>query len=121
MRFYQAAKPYIDEKLTKASEAAERREYDKSFTMLEDAHVIGQQSTYFHTLVHFRMLQHGLWLHDYKEVFGQLLRLIGALTKTAMGFIPAGNTGGVNVNPFKSMPVSQQNQTILSKIKHAQS
>lgn len=121
MRFYQAAKPYIDEKLTKASEATKRCEYDKGFAMLEDAHVIGQQSTYFHTLVHFWMLQHGLWLRDYKEVLRQLFRLIGALTKTALGLIPAGNTGGANVNPCKPMSVSQQNQAILAKIKHAQS
>lgn len=38
-----------------------------------------------------------------------------------MGFIPAGNTGGPNVDPFKPMPVSQQNQAILARIKYAQS
>lgn len=121
MTFNQAAKPYIEEKLKQAYEARMRHDFDKSFALLEDAHVIGQQSTYFHSLVHLKMLQHGLILGEWKEVVGQLFRLIGALSKTAIGFIPTGNTGGANVNPFKPMPLSAENRVTIEKIKRAQS
>ena len=39
----------------------------------------------------------------------------------AVGLLPEGNTGGANVSPFKPMPISQANNAILDKIKHAQS
>ncbi|GAC29802.1 DUF3703 domain-containing protein [Brumicola pallidula] len=121
MTFNQAAKPYIEDKFKQASKAQACRKYDKSFALLEDAHVIGQQSTYFHSLVHLKMLRHGLAMRNYKEVTGQLCRLIGAFTKTAIGLIPTGNTGGANVNPFRPMPISAQNKETIARIKHAQS
>lgn len=121
MNFNQAAKPYIEDKLKQASKAQVCRKYDKSFALLEDAHVIGQQSTYFHVLVHLKMLRYGLAIRDYKEVTGQLFRLVGAFTKTAIGLIPTGNTGGADVNPFSTMPISAQNKETIAKIKYAQS
>lgn len=36
---------------------------------------------------------------------GQVIRIIGAATKTAMGLVPERNTGGLNVNQFKRMAV----------------
>ena len=94
---------------------------ETEFKALEDAHVIGQHSTFHHTRVHYEMLKFGLKRKDTKEVFGQLFRLIGAVTKTAIGLLPEGNTGGANVSPFKPMPISQANKAILDEIKHAQS
>jgi len=49
-------------------------------------------------------------------VFGQVVRLVGAFTKTAIGLVPIGNTGGANISPFKSLPVSKANQAILDEI-----
>ncbi|GAB54494.1 hypothetical protein GPUN_0347 [Glaciecola punicea ACAM 611] len=111
----------IEDKLNPASQAQLRREYNKSFALLEDAHVIGQQSTYFHSLVHLKMLRHGLSMRNYKEVMWQLCRLIDAFTKTAIGLIPTGNTGGANVNRFRQMPISEKNKETIARIKHAQS
>jgi hypothetical protein len=121
MRYYQAATPFVEAKLKDYSIAARAKQYNAAFHHLEDAHVIGQHSTYLHCLAHYYMFKHGIKQRDTKEIIGQALRLVGALTKTAIGFIPTGNTGGANVNPFKPLPVSQDNQIILDKIKYAQS
>jgi hypothetical protein len=107
---------FIKQKMNQYELALAQGEHKKAFSMLEDAHVIGQQSTYFHCLVHYKMLRHGLRYRDFREVFGQVVRLVGAFTKTAIGLVPIGTTGGVNVSPFKSMPVSKANQVILDEI-----
>lgn len=121
MNFTQAAKPYLVKKLNHAHESFANRDDEAGFKALEDAHVIGQRSTYYHTLVHYKMLKYGLKRSNVKEVLGQIFRLIGAITKTAIGLLPAGNTGGTNVSPFKPMPISPENTAILEKIKHARS
>ena len=121
MTFYQAAKPFVQEKLNAYSNAFAAGKDEDAFRHLEDAHVIGQHSTRLHCMAHYYMLKHGLKHGDIKECLGQILRLIGALTKTAFGLIPNGNTGGANISPFKPLPISQTNQIILDKIRHAQS
>ncbi|GAB55791.1 hypothetical protein GPUN_1675 [Glaciecola punicea ACAM 611] len=125
MTFNQAAKPFINDKLEKASDALTQKRRQLSFQLLEDAHVIGQQSTYCHCLVHLKMLQFGLKTRNTKEVIGQCFRLVGAATKTIFGGVPKGNTGGVNVSPFTPMSISVGNQAIIDeikvKMKHAQS
>lgn len=120
MSYYQAAKPFVEGKLKDYSKAIHNKQYDSAFHHLEDAHVIGQHSTYLHCLVHFHMLKHGIQQRDPKEIIGQVFRLVRALTKTAIGFIPTGNTGGANVSPFKTLPISDENQKILEQINYAQ-
>jgi Protein of unknown function (DUF3703) len=92
-----------------------RREIDASkraanarteFAHLERAHVLGQASTALHVAAHLRMAAWSLRERDLKELRGQLLRVVGAATKTAIGWVPSGNTGGVNVSPFKSLPTA---------------
>jgi hypothetical protein len=117
MTFNEAAKPYINQKLIDASNAATLNDTQRSFALLEDAHVIGQQSTYFHCLVHYKMLLHGMRQRDVKEVFGQVFRFIGAATKTMLGWVPLGNTGGSSVSPFRPMPISAENRAVLADIK----
>ncbi len=91
------------------------------FNALEDAHVIGQHSTYHHTRVHYEMLKFGIERRDLKEIFGQIFRMLGALTKTPIGLLPEGNHGGANVGPFKPMYFSTENKAILEQIRNAQS
>ena len=117
MNFTQSATPYVNQKLSQASIAFSQHNNKAGFKSLEDAHVIGQHSTYHHTVVHYEMLKFGVKQRDIKEVFGQIFRIIGALTKTAIGLLPEGNTGGANVSPFKPMPISPENKAILKKIR----
>jgi hypothetical protein len=98
----------IDAAATSKSDAAE------SFRRLERAHVLSQGSTREHVRVHWHMLVWGLRQRDWHEVAGQILRIAGAATKTAFGWVPIGNTGGANVNPLKPMPVPRDLADILA-------
>lgn len=84
-----------------------------SFRRLERAHVLSQVSTVAHVRVHWHMLVWGIRQGDVREVVGQILRIAGALIKTALGMVPLGNTGGANVSPFKPMPVPEDLAAIL--------
>lgn len=90
-----------------------------AFRHLERAHVLGQASTYDHTRVHWRMLRFGLMNRDLVEIWGQIIRLIGSVTKTPFGIYPRGNTGGANVYFFKRMPVPDDLQMILDGSKNS--
>jgi len=39
------------------------------------------------------------------EAIGQVMRIVGAATKTAIGWVPEGNTGGARISPFKRLPI----------------
>lgn len=97
------------EKLSAAGDAA------AAFRHLERAHVLGQSSTYHHTRIHWLMLKHGVRERDAKEIVGQVLRIGGAATKTPLGIYPKGNTGGVNVSPFRSMPIEKDLAKIMAE------
>jgi hypothetical protein len=85
------------------------------FAHLERAHVLGQASTREHVCVHWRMLLWA-WRHrDAREFFGQVYRLTGAATKTFIGLVPTGNTGGANVSPFKPMPIDPELDAIIRR------
>jgi hypothetical protein len=75
--------------------------------------VLSQLSTREHVRVHWHMLVWGLRQRDMKEIAGQVLRIAGAATKTAIGLVPLGNTGGANVSPLKPMPVPADLAEIL--------
>lgn len=63
------------------------------------------------------MLKVGLRMRSVREIWGQMIRVIGAVTKTPFGIYPKGNTGGSNVYFFKRMPVPADLQQILDKAK----
>lgn len=113
--FYNNIKPYVDVELTAAKQARKNGNYLVEFKHLENAHVLGQASTLLHTKVHVMMLFWAIRQDNTREFFGQVFRIIGAATKTAIGFIPYGNTGGSNVSPFKVLPVSSNLKTIINK------
>jgi len=89
------------------------QDYDAEFRHLERAHILGQASTIEHVRVHALMFAWALRQRKASEGLGQILRIIGAATKTALGLVPMGNTGGSNVSPFKPMPIPTDLQRIL--------
>lgn len=99
---------HVNRELDLAIEARRLNNAKLEFRHLENAHVLGQESTYLHTKVHCLMLMWGLRHRNLREVVGQLLRIIGAATKTALGLVPSGNTGGSNISPFAKLPLNQQ-------------
>ncbi len=115
--FRSRIKGSVDVELTEASARVRDNDLATAFRHLERAHVLGQASTIEHTRVHLLMLKVGWKRKDWREVLGQLLRIVGASTKTPLGIYPAGNTGGADVSAFKPMPISSDLQ---AKIKEAQ-
>ena len=113
--FHKNIKPYVDLELTFAKQARRQGDVRVEFTHLENAHVLGQASTLLHTKVHVLMFLWAVRQVNLKEGIGQVMRIVGAATKTAIGFIPAGNTGGANVSPFKVLPVSHKFAAIIAK------
>jgi hypothetical protein len=105
--------PAVSTELRAASAQEAAGQTEVSFRHLERAHVLGQASTFQHVRVHAQMLTWAVRHRAPREAAGQVLRIIGAATKTALGWIPNGNTGGSNISPFKPLPVPPDLQKVL--------
>jgi hypothetical protein len=110
MSFADNIRPYVDAELRAA-----RADPEHEFTHLERAHVLGQDSTREHVRVHCRMLAWAWRQRNARELFGQLFRLLGAATKTFVGLVPTGNTGGSNVSPVRPMPIDPELAAIIER------
>ncbi|MFL1452840.1 DUF3703 domain-containing protein [Marinobacter sp. GN3S48] len=113
--FSQRIAPYVEAELADAVQARSVGNPQQEFTHLERAHVIGQESTYWHVKVHVLMLVWAVRNHSVREALGQVLRIVGAATKTAFGLVPQGNTGGANVSPFRKMPIAPELAALIQK------
>lgn len=111
--FAQRIRPFVQAELDAAQAHESRGEFASAFRRLERAHVLGQASTREHVRVHAAMLRWAIGQGAPREVFGQLLRLLGASTKTAWGAVPKGNTGGADVSPLKPMPIPPDLQSLI--------
>lgn len=79
-----------------------------AFAALERAHVLGQCDFGRHLRVHWSMLRVGWGLADRREVMGQWMRIVLVPLGHLFGQLPAGNTGGANVNAFEPMAISPE-------------
>ena len=95
-----------------AREFYANQELKRAFIHLERAHILGQSYVIPHTISHWWMFKIGLRRRDGKEIFGQIFRIIASLLVSRV-WVPLGNTGGVNVSPFKPMKVPADINTIL--------
>lgn len=103
--FSKAISPFVEEELFKSKQALVVDDYPTAFKHLENAHVLGQESTYWHVKVHCLMLWWAVKNNDFYEIYGQAIRILGAAVLTTVNGVPAGNTGGSNVSPVKTMPI----------------
>ena len=108
-------KPHFEAELKDAALRNTQRDPAGSFTHLERAHVLGQSSTRLHVMAHWHMLTWAVRNARPGEFVGQVMRIVGAATKTAMGLVPEGNTGGSNISPFKRMAVRGDLAAIIEK------
>ncbi|RTE66102.1 DUF3703 domain-containing protein [Amphritea opalescens] len=115
--FSQKIAPYVEIELANAKRESSGGDAQQAFVYLERAHVIGQESTYWHVKVHILMLVWAVRNRSFREVFGQVFRIVGAATKTVFGLVPSGNTGGANVSPFKAMPTPPDLAALIQKAK----
>jgi len=116
-KFSKNIAPYVIGEIDKASKAESSGNAFLAFTHLENAHVLGQASTYWHVKVHYLMMLWGIKHRDVREIMGQIIRVIGAALLTAIKGVPVGNTGGSNVSPVKPMPIKKEHAEIIAKAK----
>jgi len=116
--FTKAIAPHVKAELIAAVNARTGGDSAAEFRHLERAHVIGQSSTYWHVVVHWRMLLWGFGNASVREVIGQIPRIVGAATKTAIGWVPEGNTGGSNVSPFRPMPIDPELARVIENARY---
>lgn len=64
------------------------------------------------------MLVWGIKQKDFREVWGQVIRLVGAALLTAVKGVPEGNTGGSKVSPLKPMRIDPYLANIIQKAKY---
>lgn len=105
---------YLKE-LEQYRESFKRGDLIHAWHHLERAHIIGQAYPLEHSRAHWLMLRFGFAIKDWKEILGQIPRLLVGGLKSFVGQIPVGNTGGANVPPLKSMPIPPDIQNILRK------
>ena len=68
-----------EEELSGARKALESGDFEVCFAHLERAHVLSQRMTAWHTYVHWLMLVSGWRRGDWREVVGQVPRLLAAV------------------------------------------
>ena len=103
--FSRQIRSYVERELSQAQQRDAQGDHAAAFVHLERAHILGQASTREHVRTHVHMLLWGVRQRKSREVAGQVLRIVGAATKTAFGFVPEGNTGGANISAFKRLPI----------------
>ncbi|UXP32303.1 DUF3703 domain-containing protein [Reichenbachiella agarivorans] len=105
--------PFYERELTQYKQSFQNGALHRAWTHLERAHVIGQKYPYAHSYVHWEMLKFGFKIKSVKEILGQIPRLLVGGIKSFVGKVPVGNTGGSNVPPMKSLPISPEIQEIF--------
>lgn len=111
--FGQRIRPFVQAELDASRRARALQDAAEEFGHLERAHVLSQADTLQHVRVHAAMLRWGIRQCNAREVVGQLVRIVGAATKTFIGLVPHGNTGGTNVSAFRSMPIAPDLQRLI--------
>jgi hypothetical protein len=64
------------------------------------------------------MLVWGFRQKSPREVLCHSMRILGAATKTVIGWVPAGNTGGANVSPIKPLPIPEDLRRTIERTRN---
>jgi hypothetical protein len=119
MKFYwkmpQGLRPHYQFELEKYQANLSQNNLALAWHHLERAHILGQPWAVEHSEVHWLMLRFGFKIKNWKEIRGQILRLVFGGVKSFVGKIPVGNTGGSNVPPLMSMEIPEDLKEQLNK------
>ena len=117
MKFYwtmpNGLRERYEEELELYRDTFERGELQPAWRHLERAHILGQPWAVEHTQVHWRMLRFGFAIKSWREIRGQILRLVFGGVKSFVGKVPTGNTGGADVPPLQVMEIPADLQADL--------
>ncbi len=108
-------KPFYQKELDDYQTQLHSGQLQLAWQHLERAHVIGQASPWHHSYAHWKMLQFGFKIKSPKEILGQIPRLLVGGVKSFVGKIPLGNTGGANVPPLRSLPITPDIKELFTK------
>jgi hypothetical protein len=102
----------IEQAFQHAEHAMQEKCSPDAFQWLERAHILAQRQPLLHARSHWLMLVLGWQIGDYREVTGQIPRIVAALLFSRV-WVPIGNTGRSRVSAFWPMPVPEELQTLL--------
>lgn len=86
--------------------------YQVAYCWLERAHILTQRMPLAHAKSHWLMLKLGVLTKDWREVMGQLPRIVAALLFSRI-WVPVGNTGRARISAFSVMPLSTDLEELL--------
>lgn len=102
----------ITEAFHEAGLAMRAHDFQAAYRWIERAHILTQRMPLAHAKSHWFMLNLGLLTKDWREVAGQLPRIVAALLFSRI-WVPVGNTGRARVSAFSVMPLSADLQELL--------
>lgn len=105
---------HFTEELVQARRLETAGDHEGAWRALERAHVLSQRHARPHVRVHLRMIGLAWRQRAWREVAGQLPRILLAAPGSWLGRAPIGNTGGANVGIFQPMPIPDDLQHILA-------
>ncbi|MEO1475390.1 MAG: DUF3703 domain-containing protein [Pseudomonadota bacterium] len=108
-----AIKTAFGKEMSLAKEAYASDQLNEAFRFLERAHILGQRYFITHIITHWWMLKVGIRKTDWREIRGQILRIIAVIPGYLFGWVPNGNTGGADVSALKPMPIPDDLATPL--------
>ena len=101
--------------LTEAREAWMFKDFDRCWSLLEDAHVLSQPWAWLHVRVHGSMFVAAIVQRDVREARGQLSRIAVAGPGSLSGRYPTGNTGRARVPATQPLPIRSDLVEILER------
>jgi hypothetical protein len=104
---------HLDLELSRARALEAAGGHADAWAALERAHVLSQQMAWPHVRVHVRMLGFAWRRRDWRELAGQVPRILLAAPGSLLGRAPRGNTGGARVGIFTPMAIPDDLQRIL--------
>lgn len=96
-------------------EAARRTPAEEAWRHLERAHILSQPFAGLHMKVHMRMIGRAFRDRKWRELFGQIPRLLLAGPGSLFGRYPRGNRGTTVVSMFRPEPMPSDLASLLSE------
>jgi len=105
----------LQQNLIESLQARKSKDFDRCWTLLEDAHVLSQPWAWLHVRVHGSMFVTAMMQRDVREVRGQLSRIAVAGPGSLSGRYPTGNTGRARVPATQPMPIAGELAEVLQR------
>jgi hypothetical protein len=105
----------LQQNLIESRQARKSKDFERCWTLLEDAHVLSQPWARLHVRVHGSMFVAAMVQRDVREVWGQLSRIAVAGPGSLSGRYPTGNTGRARVPATQPMPIAGELAEVLQR------